>query len=399
VKILIVIDGMHPTEGGPPRVVVNSAMALSKLGADVTVLTTVRNGEEEDIKSYWSILSDNSIRLLFLSKPNLRDVAFSKNYEDGIRPIVKESDVVHIHSFWSPITWFTAKVSKLLGRPYFISVHGVLDKRAFKNSHIKYAKKKLSLKYFDAIRLLDCASGVIFGSVSEANESLLPSKRMKVLFLPNGVKLPNDRYADECYEDRVEILKKAIPAVSKWKRTILYFSRIHPQKGLDMLVEAFSRLAPEFPDVGLLAAGIEDDRKFQMRVESLVAKGRAEKQIALTTSLLGSDWHFLFQYCDIFALPSHAEGFSVALVEAMSNGAPVLITRHCHLPEIETYNAGVIAEPNVGSIAEQLRYLLCLDPSELIAVGRNARRLVEERYSLEVVGQELIQLYTQSIAQ
>jgi glycosyltransferase involved in cell wall biosynthesis len=389
---------MHPRDGGPPRVVSGSALALRNRGQDVTVLTSLASGEQKKIEETWSTMLQAGVELKFVRKLTPLDILNSKNMQKNLLPHVRDADVIHIHSFWTPLVWIVVKLAIKYKKPYFISTHGVLDKRAFNNTIPKLLKKQVAIKFFGVYKALNQSAGSIFGSEAEVSQSQLPSGHMKIFCVPNGVNLPSLQISENLREAKKAQLFSLFPQMAKWNRTILYFSRLHPEKGLDMLMIAFDQVAKTYPNVGLIAAGIGEDLEYQEYVEGLIASSSARNRIVLTTQLSGEKWHFLYGYCDLFVLPSHAEGFSVALIEAMSHSAPALITRYCHLPEVATRGAGLIAEPNANSIAEKLDQLLELSVDELTAMGRNARKLVEEKYTWSAVSLELIKLYDHAIA-
>src|SRR5687768_4880133 len=64
-RILLVIDGMHPRDGGPPRVVVGSANALRARALDVAVLTTLQPGDEDAVRSVCRPMLDSGVDLHF----------------------------------------------------------------------------------------------------------------------------------------------------------------------------------------------------------------------------------------------------------------------------------------------------------------------------------------------
>ncbi len=96
---------------------------------------------------------------------------------------------------------------------------------------------------------------------------------------------------------------------------------------------------------------------------------------------------------DLFVLPSYSENFGIAVVEAMAHGLPVLITDGVDIhPEISKYNAGFVTKCTTQSLAEALEILVA--KRELRReMGDNARRLVQEKYCLCTVGNQLVKLY------
>jgi glycosyltransferase involved in cell wall biosynthesis len=86
-----------------------------------------------------------------------------------------------------------------------------------------------------------------------------------------------------------------------------------------------------------------------------------------------------FSLADLFVLPSESEGFSNAIIEAMSWGLPALITEGCNFPEVGEEKAGWVTEPKSGAVKRALLEAIA-DDDRRIAMGGSARSLVERCY-------------------
>lgn len=395
-RVLLVIDGMHPRDGGPPAVVSGSSIALRAQGFDVAVLTSLRPGDERDVRTTWQGMIASGVELLFCDPVDLRQLLGLGKRSTVMQEAIDGADVVHLHGFWTPALIQAARMARTAGKPYFISTHGLLDHRAMKSSWPKWAKKRLAVELFDFASIFNGASGVIFGSETEAGESWQPSAAMRKIFIPNGVDATVGLEHVISPEAR-QRLASAAPPFEQWQRKLLFFSRIHPKKGVDMLVQAFNAVVSDYPGTGLLIAGLPEDAQYQAEVARLVDACPMPDNIVLTTQLTGPGSHFLYSACDIFVLPSHAEGFSVALTEALAHGKPSLITRYCHMPQVETEGAGVVVDPTPASIEAGLRKLLSLSAEQLTAMGKNARGLFERRYTWDRVAQQLGAAYSAAL--
>lgn len=394
-RILLVIDGMHPRDGGPPAVVSGSAIALQSRGSAVTVLTTLLPGDEPAVSKTWRPMLDAGVNLRFCAPIGLKHALGLQAVDTVMEDAIAAADVVHLHGFWTPAFIRAAKIARRKKKPYYISTHGLLDRRALTSSRAKWLKKRLALKLFGFNGIFRNAEGVIFGSETEDGESWDPIPDMRKLFIPNGVdaQVGKAAVAPEAHQRLAAIA----PQFAHWKRSLLFYSRIHPEKGLDMLVKAFNAVANDFPGAGLLIAGIKKDAQYSAYVDQLVGECPAPDRIVLTIQLTGPESHFVYALCDIFMLPSHAEGFSVALTEALAHGRPSLITRYCHMPMVETEGAGLVVEPTPAALEAGLRRLLSLTDEELQTMGRNARTLFEQRYTWDRVAEQLETAYSSGL--
>jgi glycosyltransferase involved in cell wall biosynthesis len=390
-RILLVIDGMHPRDGGPPAVVAGSAVALRARGIDVTVLTTVQRGEEAVVKATWKPMIDAGANLTFIKPVGARELVFGSPHDPVLDTAIAEADVLHSHGFWNPANILAARLAVAAGKPYVISTHGVLDFRAMRRTMPKFLKKRAAVVMLGLRNMVLGAHAIVFGSEAEANQSWAIAPGMKKAYVPNGV--DSESWNVPVSEEERAQVRHIAPAFDSWGRSLLFFARIHPEKGADMLVRAFNSIAHEFPESGLLIAGLKQDEAYQKLVERLVAETPDPSRIVFTTELTGPKSQFLYRLCDCYVLPSHAEGFSVALTEALSSGKPALITRYCHMPEVETAGAGFIVEPDALSIADGLRKLFALPPDELTAMGIRARSLYESNFTWARVAERLERLY------
>jgi len=207
----------------------------------------------------------------------------------------------------------------------------------------------------------------------------------RVVLMPNGATPLDIADASSARESMLE----KFPAMRDWNRKILYFSRLHHKKGLDLLAEAFGCFYGEFPGVGLFAAAIEQELEYETRVRTQIAV-MGDAPIILTTAMSGPSARIVFTLADIFSLPSHQEGFSIALLEAASAGPPLLIADTCHMPEVADEGAGVVVPVTVDGLEDGLRRLLSLDDAALAKRGRRAAEIIAARHTWESVAARLI---------
>lgn len=383
-RILLVIDDMHPRSGGPPVVVAGSAIALAARGHAVTILSAVQPGDDAAVRARWSAVTDVGVTLNL--RPPLGAASLFGSPDATLVQAIEHANVVHIHGVWAPILILSGRVARQHGIPYFVSTHGVFDHRAMTRIKRKWAKKRLAVALFGIRGFLERAAGVVFGSEAEAEQSWKASSDMRLTFVPNGADATLGTTMPTAGD--LARLHAVAPATAGWARTILCRSRIHEEKGIDLLVQAFNSVAPDFPGVGLLIAGLRQDDAYQQRVAALIAGGPVSDRIVLTTDLTGPTSQFLYRAADIFAMPSLAEGFSMGLVEGLANGRPLLITRYCHMPVVAAAGAGVVVESTVGSIAGGLREMLD-GRHDLPAMGAAGRRLFETRFTWDHVAAQL----------
>ncbi len=384
-RVLLVIPGMHPKDGGPPRVVSGSALALAREGVSVEIATTGLLEEEAATRAAWPELAAAGIPLHIFPRTGPWAIGISPGLEAFARQRAGDFDILHIHCIWENALARAARAFHAAGKPYCVSAHGMLDRWQVRRSK---AKKWVARTVFGIGRMLRDADAILYGSREEAGEGADLRLPGQSLVMPNGIILPTAPADDSVRQSLLE----RFPALRDASRTVLFFSRLHPKKGLDLLVDAFGRVKADFPGAALFAVAIPQDAAHEADVKARIA-ALQPANIILTTELVGPLAKGVFAVADIFCLPSHQEGFSIAITEAAGAGMAMLITDKCHMPEIAESGAGLVVPDTVDGLEAGLRHMLALDPSQLRDMGRNAATLVAENYTWERVALKLIAAY------
>lgn len=131
------------------------------------------------------------------------------------------------------------------------------------------------------------------------------------------------------------------------QRYLLYLARIHPKKGVDLLIQAYSdvlksqKLKDDCPE--LVIAGPGWDSPYGKKIQALIASMDCGKNIHMVGMLEGdAKWGALYG-CEAFILPSHQENFGIAVVEALACNKPVLISDKVNIwREINSDGAGLV---------------------------------------------------------
>ena len=303
---------------------------------------------------------------------------------DWLRWHGAQFDAVIVHGLWQHPT--DAVHSALSGRvPYFVYTHGMLDPWFNEKFPLKHIKKTIYW-HVRLRRVLDEAAGVIFTTEEEMERSISAffPYQWKGIVAPLGIAEPPSDSAAQ-----IAAMETQFPQL-KDRRFLLFFGRLHPKKGCDLLLRAFSRVLSQFPDVKLVMAGPGDSAY----VESLRRIAEAEdfaSNVTWTGMISGHVKWGLLRAADAFVLPSHQENFAIATVEAMAVGTPVLISDKVQIwRDVMRSGAGLVDSDSLEGTERMLRRWMSLDEAEKAKVREAAGACYRARFTAEQAGFALL---------
>jgi glycosyltransferase involved in cell wall biosynthesis len=367
-KILRIIRTLDPASGGMAEGIRQLVPSLLQLGTKTSVISL------DDPSSEW--LQNQGFDCFGLG-PVAGVYGYRRGLPAQIYDLAKDHDVVIIDGIWHHHSFATWRALKGRSIPYFVYPHGMLDpwfKQAYPLKHIK----KWAYWPWADYRVIRDASGVLF--TSEEERSLARKSfwlyQAKEEVVGYGTSAPPNK----AMSDRNIMLDK-YPEL-KDKRIILFLGRIHPKKGLDVLLDAFAAIVNEDPRLHLLIAGPDEVgllASLQQRAESL----HISKRVTWAGMVSGDLKWDAYRCAELFCLPSHQENFGVAIVEALSCSLPVAISKPVNIScKIRSANAGLVFEDNIIKLEQSLREWLLLADSHKALMAENAKQLFAEQFDI-----------------
>lgn len=375
-RVLHTLPYVGEKEGGGVPVAASALLkACSALGLEVELLSQALPGEGV------VDLPDN-VACHVVDMVDTSGFGYSRKLGRLLRKKAGQSDVVHSHGLWTYTNYASARTAASLGKPHLVTLHGSLEPWPLAHSR---RKKSLVRRLFQdkALKNAACLHAL---SPSEADHIRTLGFKNPIAVIPNGIDL-----ADYATLPPKTILADMFPRLRDQK-LILFLSRIHPKKGLLHLVEAWGALAGRFADWHLAIVG-PDEVGHRAEVERAVEAVGAAHRTTFLGALGGEDKLAALAASDVFVLPSFSEGFSMAVLEAMASGLPVLLTPACNFSEAARAGAAVEVDPNAESTRAGLELLLGMTDREREDMGRQGHRLVAGHYSWERTASELIRVY------
>jgi glycosyltransferase involved in cell wall biosynthesis len=312
-------------------------------------------------------------------------------YTPKLQPWLRENlgrfDGVVIHGLWQ---WHGYGSYCIVRRrvPYAVFPHGMLDpyfKRAFPLKHVKKQVYWLVREY----RVLRDARAVCFTTPIErdcATATMFPQRWNPAVVSFGTAEPTGDRATQR------EVFLSRYPALRE-RRFFLFLSRIHSKKGCDLLLEAFARVAPAYPNLDLVMAG-PDEAGLRAQLEAQAKRLRIDSRVHWTGMLEGDLKWGAFYAADAFVLPSHQENFGVAVVEALACEVPVLISDKVNIwPDIARDEAGIVNADSADGTYRSMTTLLGMQPEERLRMVKNGLACFRARYEMKRTAQALNDLF------
>jgi glycosyltransferase involved in cell wall biosynthesis len=352
--------------GGPPRSIVGLSRAQQDAGIDVCVVTTTANGDAELDDAIVARGQYDGIPVRYCERAWPRSIFYAPSLRNVLASELANADVLHIHGLWNATVWTAAAAAAVAQKPYVLSPRGMLTAAARAHHPLR---KKLVYPFADA-RVIRGAACLHATSRDEFEELNRITAAGRSVYVPNGVDLP--------------------PATNGCRAPIvLFLGRIHPIKRLDLLAAAFEQVLANHPRAQLVIAG-PDEGGHRATVAPLFAPfGDSVRWVGgvddeRKNQLLGA--------ASVLVMCSNSESFGMSAAEAMAAGTPVVVTRTCPWPDVDTHNTGYWVEQTAGAVADAVDAILS-NPAAAREMGRRGRELIAANYSWPRAAAALIREY------
>ena len=292
-------------------------------------------------------------------------------------------NLVHTHGIWTYLSVAAVRWSRSNGsvtpRPYVVSTQGMLDPWALHNSRWK---KIIAGFAFERQHLKNAAC---IHAVNQAEAAAIRAFGLKnpICIIPNGV------------EVRASSANRTSPwtaHITSERKVLLYLGRLHPKKGLSILLRGWKEAFKREKDWILVIAGWDQDGH-RRKLEQLARELKIADSVQFTGPLFGKARDIAYQNADAFVLPSLSEGQPLVVLEAWSHARPVLMTQECNLPEGFERGAAIRMSATVGGVAGALGKLFALQKPALEEMGRRGRDLVTSNFSWSQIASQMFAVY------
>jgi len=376
-RILFLTPSYKPAYvyGGPTISVSQLAEALAACGHSVTVYTTTANGNTELDVPLARAIQMEGVEVYYFKRITRDHSHISPSLWKHLSGSVKKFDVVHLHSWWSILIMGAAMICKRNGVGYIISPRGMLASYTF--SHQKNTLKKTIHSLFGKNLL---AKSILHATtLQEWNDCHMVLPEWKGFILPNLVELP------DASEKTLYVQKKIL--------TIGFLSRIDRKKGIEYMLNALAKVKFEFR---FLIAGT-GDTDYINSLKELCVKLGIEQKVEWCGWMDREKKFWFLEQLDLFVLTSFNENFANAVIESLSVGCPVLVSKYVGLSDyVQEKGLGWVCEMNEGSIADQLESIQ-INNEQLNHIRKMAPGIIRDDFNQQRLAEKYTRAYEENI--
>lgn len=284
-------------------------------------------------------------------------------------------DLIHSHGLWLMTNVYPGWVARRHGIPLVISPRGTFTRYAMSSG------SRVKLLFWPLVQRPALAPTVCFHATGEAEYDDIRRLGFEqpVAIIPNGIDLPP--VAPRQYGER---------------RTLLFLGRIHPNKGLDMLLPAWARLQDRFPNWDLRIIG--NDHGYHgvsgyLEEMKTLAQRLEVTRVGFEGPHYGGDKLNAFREADLFVLPTYSENFGMTVAESLSQETPVIVTKGAPWQGLVSNRAGWWIDIGLEPLTAALEDALTRTQDQLESMGKRGRVWMRDEFKWTKVAGELSAVY------
>lgn len=355
-RVFLSVASFRPAYGGPARSVSRLAEALADDGVEVAA---------------WAPDGSAANTPFLRARDHLRILTGSP--EDALASC-GEVNIIHDNGIWLPHNHRLAVVARRRGIARVVSTRGMLEPWA--RAHKSWKKRVAWLLYQK--RDLWTAAAVHATAEAEAVSLRRLGLPVPLAVVPNGVD-PVPRRVGE-----------AVPG------TALFLGRLHPVKGLPLLVEAWQRVRPAGWRLRVVGP---DEGSHRAELEALVAAAGLAGVWTFEGELVGAAKTAALATASLLILPTHTENFGMVVAEALVHGIPVITTKGAPWERLPSERCGWWTEISAEGLATALSEATRLGPDELAVMGERGRRWMERDFCWKTIASDVRSMYARALGQ
>ncbi|MGD0812850.1 MAG: glycosyltransferase [Verrucomicrobiota bacterium] len=376
---------MNPRTGGPCEGVRNLATFVSQQG----------DGEMEVV-----CLNDPNSDYLSNCAFPLYAVGESRTpwgYHPALRPWLEKHlpsfDAIILNGLWQYHGYIVSKLSRHPGSPpYFLFPHGMLDPW-FQRTAGRGLKAIRNWSYWKLVEqyVIRNSEAVLFTSTEEmrlARDTFRPYRPKNQTSVGYGIFPP-----PQFHPGMSEAFQQKCPGI-KGRPYFLFLGRIHPKKGIHLLIQGYAALCRAIAGSAmaqLVIAGPDSETPYGRKMQALASEICPRDSVFWPGMLTGEAKWGAFYNCQASVLPSNQENFGIAVVETLACGRPVLISDQVNIwLEIKEAGAGLVENNSVAGTTRLFLNWNTLSTEAQAKMAAQAKPCFERHFSIESTHRNLM---------
>lgn len=348
--------------GGPAMSTYLTLKGLKNKGIDVNLLMYPLSPN--------GVLRGEDVSFKICKSPLEHKFAFSFNLKSEIKSIPKV-DIYHAQGIWQYPTYAICDVARKMHKPYLITPRGMLYPQDIAKSSTFFKKLSLNWRLLKDLNKAACVHVTCHDEMHYCRKLGITSP---IAVIPNPIEI------------------KEYPPHNKSNIfTLGYIGRISRRKNIESLIYAFNSLNLNCDNAKLIIIG-GGDFDYESFLKDEVKRLKLDN-VEFTGFLSGIAKDEVLSRIDVLAMPSEFENLGNVILEGLVRGIPCIATKGSPWQDLVDYNCGWWVDYSQDAITEAIRQAMFTEANQMIKMGENGKKLMEDKYSVDFIGNQMKELY------
>lgn len=354
-----VVPSLSDEASGPSYSVRRLCESLAAIGLDVGIVSASLGP------------NPHHLRAVVNAPVAFPQYAFSPKLGVAVAAAMRDADIVHNHGLWAFPNFVVGLAKRRHAAQLISSPRGTLAVEALsfstRRKRLAWPLQRLALSRSDCLHAT---------SESEMEDLRRMGFRAPIAVIPNGI----------------DVAPQFDRGTASERRRLLYLGRLHPSKGLELLLELWAQLEKAHPDWDLQIVGKGDERY----VSSLLnlVKQLACSRVSFTGPMYGADKDAAYRSADLFVLPTLHENFAMVVAEALAQGCPVIATQGAPWRDLETHRCGWWPARTSADLGQALSTAMGMSRQDLQSMGGRGREWMQRDFEWGSVAKRMAGVYS-----
>ncbi|MFI3314338.1 MAG: glycosyltransferase [Rikenellaceae bacterium] len=288
-------------------------------------------------------------------------------------------DIVHFHMIWFVDKNILAGFLNKIDIPFVAMTHGTYSKPVSSKG-----VKKISAKYLLELPFLNSANELHILSANEGKSLVKYGANRPSFIVPNGIEIEEipkemkkDYFGDRAFDGKIKI---------GW------IGVFRKDKNLELIIHSFKELQEETQNRCHFIFMGPDHKGYKSTLIELCDRLDCANSFSFYDKVYKEDKYNALNSFDLYIMSSSSEGMSMAMLDAMALGKPMVLTKGCNMSNYHSYDFFEECEPSPISIASAIETLVARQ-KDWDVMGQNAKKLIDKVFNWEIITRQLVEQY------